>query len=143
MDDPLLAMATMMLWQISCVTGTLFFIALVVRQRLPHVMYALCLMALMKCIIPPVWTSSLGLFCGAHVIESHSAEAAAAGHRQKPPVDAGDAQLNHRLPESLSGVRNSRRLTAEQATAAPGILEQQAITADAESSHFDHADATV
>lgn len=58
-----LELAWTQFWQVSLLSIVLLAVVRLTGRRRPHLTHALLLVVLVKCVTPPVWSSSTGVFC--------------------------------------------------------------------------------
>ena len=56
--------------QICAVVGVVWFATWLLKKRSPHIVHVLWLVVLLKCVTPPLWSSSTGIFCWVQTIDS-------------------------------------------------------------------------
>jgi uncharacterized protein (TIGR03067 family) len=63
--DALAALAWSQLWQVTAVIVLVAVLARLARGSFPHLAYGLWMLAVIKCLTPPLWSSPTGVFCWA------------------------------------------------------------------------------
>ena len=69
MNSDLLVLAWCQLWQVTLLIGVVAILVRVLGRNRPHVVYALWLVVLVKCVTPPLFTSASGVFCWLQPVE--------------------------------------------------------------------------
>ena len=62
MNEPLLRIVITQTWQIAVLTIVVAGIVRIVARNRPHLAHALWILVLIKCVTPPLWGHSLGVF---------------------------------------------------------------------------------
>ncbi|HWB08647.1 MAG TPA: M56 family metallopeptidase, partial [Pirellulales bacterium] len=57
-------------WQVTLLAAAIAALVTLCGRRRPHLAHALWLAMLVKCVTPPIWSSTLGLFCWLQPVES-------------------------------------------------------------------------
>lgn len=72
-----MALAWAQLWQVTLLIGVVAILARVLGRNRPHLVYALWLVVLVKCVTPPLFTSASGVFCWLQPVEQAAIDTAA------------------------------------------------------------------
>lgn len=62
-NSPVIRMLVSQLAQITVLIGLVLILLRLVGRRRPHLAHVVCLVVLVKCLTPPVWSSPAGVFC--------------------------------------------------------------------------------
>lgn len=75
MNSDLLVLAWTQFWQVTVLIVVVATMARTVARNRPHLAYALWLVVLVKCVMPPLWASPSGVFCWIQPAHEESASA--------------------------------------------------------------------
>ena len=83
------------LWQVTLLVVVVALLSRVLAKNRPHLAYAMWLVVLVKCLMPPLWSSPAGIFCW--ISPAPATEAPAAVDARSSPATPDAANGDPRL----------------------------------------------
>lgn len=98
------------LWQISLLIPATILALRLLPRRSPHLHHAILLVVLLKCLVPPVWVSPVGIFSWVVPVRTSVAAVAEAGGSPSPESPPAESP-----PNKNASVESSGSLPADEA----------------------------